>query len=128
MRLQQFEYVITTPEGLNLTVEIPKNIVLTFVENAVKHGIRPKESPGKITIRIEKMIDDQMEICIEDDGAGRSVTKDAGLESTGKGLLIVEQILDLWYKLKGKRITWTIEDLTGDGKPVGTRVRVVIPA
>ena len=127
MRLSQFSYDISTPENLDLSVEIPKNIVLTFVENAFKHGIRPKEGPSKIIVRVEEKTGGPLEIYIEDDGVGRAAPKDAGTESTGKGLLIVEQILDLWYKLNGKRITWTIEDLTDDSKPAGTRVRISIP-
>ena len=127
MRLQHFEYVITTPEGFNLSVEIPKNIVLTFVENAIKHGIRPKEGSAKIIVRAEEKTDGLMEICVEDDGVGRSAQEDASTEYTGKGFLIVGQILDLWDKLYGKRITLTIEDLTDNGKTTGTRVRISIP-
>ena len=127
MRLQQFEYVIMTPDGFNFSVEIPKNILLTFVENAIKHGIRPKEGSAKIIVRAEEKTDSLLEICVEDDGVGRSAPKNASSENTGKGLLIVEQILDLWDKLYGKRITLTIEDLTDNGKTTGTRVRISIP-
>jgi len=127
MRLSQFSYDINTPEKLDPSVEIPKNIVLTFVENAVKHGIRPKEGPAKIIVRVEERTDGSLDICVEDDGVGRSFQGDTSTESAGKGLLIVEQILDLWYKLTGKRITWTMEDLTSDGMSAGTRVRILIP-
>lgn len=127
IRLKHFEYVIKTPDKVNLSVEIPKNIVLTFVENAVKHGIRPKESSATIIVSVEIKADGNLEIFIEDDGVGRTESKDTGKENTGKGLLIVEQILDLWYKLYGKQITWAIEDLKTDNTSAGTRVKIIIP-
>jgi len=127
MRLPQFSYDISTPENLDLSIEIPKNIVLTFVENAMKHGIRPKEGPARIIVWVEEKTGGPLKIYIEDDGVGRTAPKDIGTENTGKGLLIVEQILDLWDKLTGKRITWAIEDLIENNKPTGTRVRITIP-
>lgn len=51
--------------------KIPPFIIQTFVENAVNHGIVPKESPG--SIRIEVFLDkNDIVIKIEDDGVGMS--------------------------------------------------------
>jgi two-component sensor histidine kinase len=48
----------------------PPLILLSLVENAVKHGIEPKPGPGMIAIRASVRSDGGLEIAVEDDGAG----------------------------------------------------------
>ncbi len=48
----------------------PPLILLSLVENAVKHGIEPKPGPGMIAIRAKVRDDGGLEIAVDDDGAG----------------------------------------------------------
>ncbi len=48
---------------------IPNMIILTFVENAFKHGMETKRENGKVNVRITKE-ERWMEICIFDNGPG----------------------------------------------------------
>jgi len=49
---------------------IPPMLLQPFVENAIKHGILPKEGTGKVIVRFEQ--DDDVLVCkIIDDGIGR---------------------------------------------------------
>jgi len=70
-------------DKLNYTVEIngdieqqkiPPFILQPFIENAVNHGIVPKESPGHIRLEIH-MEKDHVILKIEDDGVGMSQRK-----------------------------------------------------
>ncbi|MES1199081.1 MAG: histidine kinase [Pseudomonadota bacterium] len=47
----------------------PPLILLTLVENAIKHGVEPKPGPVTIAIRA-RVADDRLEVSVEDDGAG----------------------------------------------------------
>ena len=57
----------------------PPLVLLTLVENAVKHGVGPK--PGPCTVRIAARLreDGSLEVAIEDDGAGLSPGESHGL-------------------------------------------------
>lgn len=47
----------------------PPLILISLVENAVKHGIEPKPGPGEIAIRAG-LHDGRLSVAVEDDGAG----------------------------------------------------------
>lgn len=106
----------------SLDVYIPKNLLFTFVENAVKHGLRPKEGEGCIWIRAIPH-DRHHTIIIEDDGIGRTEAEKQKTVGTGSGLKMVDQILELYKNLKGKTITYTITD----NHPSGTKVEIQVP-
>ncbi|MCF8233558.1 MAG: histidine kinase [Bacteroidales bacterium] len=103
-------------------VLIPKNLIFTFVENAVKHGIRPKEGEGCIGIQIIPH-DKYATIIIEDDGIGRAEAEKQKTTGTGSGLKMVDQILELYKNLKGKTITYKISDKV----PSGTAIEIEVP-
>jgi sensor histidine kinase YesM len=51
----------------------PPLMLISLVENAIKHGIEPKPGPGKVTIRAANVRTDQgrrLEISVADDGVG----------------------------------------------------------
>jgi len=106
------------------SIQIPKNLILTFAENAVKHGIRPMKQSGLITISV-KHAQQSTTIVVEDNGVGRSAEKKE--DNTGKGLGIIQQILELYFQLKKVKITYEIVDKMDDGKPSGTKVVISIP-
>lgn len=48
---------------------VPDLIMQPLVENAIKHGIRPRETPGRIRIEAERE-DNRLVLRVEDDGPG----------------------------------------------------------
>ena len=62
-----------------LVAMIPPLTLQPLVENAVNHGIRPKEGPGTIKLIARLIGQKQIEITIEDDGVGMSAEKKARL-------------------------------------------------
>jgi sensor histidine kinase YesM len=70
------------------SIEFPPLMLLSLVENAIKHGIEPKPGPGRLIIRAEQH-NRELRVAVLDDGAG---LRD-GLQS-GVGLAnIREQLL-----------------------------------
>lgn len=55
----------------------PPLILISLVENAVKHGIEPKPGPGEIAIRAH--LTDKLTVSVEDDGAGLTPGPSHGL-------------------------------------------------
>jgi len=65
-------------------VKVPKFLIHTFAENAVKHGLFPIHGIREGNINIDLIEDkDHIKIIIEDDGVGRIKTKKYNTLSTG---------------------------------------------
>jgi signal transduction histidine kinase len=60
------------PDALDALV--PNLILQPLVENAIKHGIGPRPSPGRITIRA-RLADGRLELIVQDDGVGMSAAR-----------------------------------------------------
>jgi sensor histidine kinase YesM len=102
-------------------------LIHTFAENSVKHGLKHREKDGELNILIF-CSKNEYTIRIADNGIGRKKAKDFSLESTGKGLNILDQILDLYFNLMKIRITYTIKDVVDDNNiSAGTEVYIKIP-
>lgn len=71
--------------------EFPPLMLLSLVENAIKHGIEPKPGPGTIIIRANATARD-LTISVSDDGAGLKT----GL-SSGLGLANIHEQLSVRY-------------------------------
>lgn len=123
----KFDYEIKCLQGSLLKTEMPKRIIHTFAENALKHGLKNKQGKGFIEITVLRK-NYEVVIEIKDDGIGREASKKYSKLSTGKGLEMVNKILDLYYDLKKVRITYSIMDLESlDNNQEGTMVIVRIP-
>ncbi len=123
----RFDYRMELDAAVNLNLEVPKMIIQSPVENAVKHGLLNKESDGILIIRAS-VKDHLLILEVEDNGVGRKEAQKGGTEGTGKGLRIMEEFLELYHKITGIKIQWQVTDLFDDaGKPAGTRVRITIP-
>ncbi len=86
----RLHHEISVPAELR-TFEFPPLMLLSLVENAIKHGIEPRPGPGRITIRATTTAT-HLQVSVADDGAG---LKD-GL-SNGLGLANIREQLALRY-------------------------------
>ncbi len=123
----KFDYEIEIHEGISQLEQVPKLVLQTFAENAVKHGIMPSESGGliRITIRKEK---EYLKLTVEDNGVGR-VSSAGHSTSTGIGLKLTGEFYEILNQINRKPIKHLITDLYDDSrKAMGTRVEVWVPA
>jgi len=97
-----------------------------FVENAIWHGLMPKEKDRLMKIDIIKN-QRYIKIVVEDNGVGREkasrIKKDELIETKSYGLQITEERMSLMKKIGGKESEFKIIDLFDDNNnPCGTRV------
>ena len=86
----RLRFSLSLPEAL-APVEVPSMIVLTLVENAIKHGIEPALRGGEIRVCAEAGAG-SVRICVHDSGVGMSDTP-----GDGAGLDNVRRRLQLAY-------------------------------
>jgi len=123
---EKFNYYIDVSDEISQHVQVPKLVLQTFAENAVKHGIMPSENGGLIRISVIKE-KDYLKLTIEDNGIGRE--QSAGhSNSTGKGLRLTNEFYEILNQINKRPIKHLITDLYSDSlEPSGTRVEVWVP-
>lgn len=122
----KFNYEIMIAEGVSQREQVPKLVLHTFAENAIKHGIMSLAEGGILKISAEKK-NDYLILSIEDNGIGREQAEGQST-STGKGLKLTREFYDILNHLNKKPIKHFIIDLHNqNGDSVGTRVEVWIP-
>lgn len=104
-------------------VGIPPMILQPLIENAIKHGLSPKDNLMELNVLFT--INGETITCvITDNGVGRSQTSKSTHES--KGLYVVQERLALLRKSYKKEYYLTIIDLHDEnGQPNGTEIIVV---
>ncbi len=123
----KFEYSITLDKNVDKYKNIPKMVIQTHVENAIKHGLMHKEKEGKLSISI-KCNDNENIIIIEDNGIGRKKAKHLSKQSTGIGLKIINSYYDLFNKYNKEKIIQEIIDLEDvSDNSSGTKIIIKIP-
>jgi sensor histidine kinase YesM len=113
-------------------------ILQPFVENAIEHGLRPKQE-GRLTIRFELLAEDEklLRCIIEDDGIGYNKGREKHTPLPGfqkhrsRGMEITTERLSLLHELQhhvGVNFLQIndLADLTL-GSRSGTRVEVLLP-
>jgi sensor histidine kinase YesM len=105
---------------------VPPLTLQPIVENAVVHGLLPREEGGQVRIRVYK--DGPFVSCeIEDNGIGRAAAavyrqKSSRLHQS-KGLHLLEERITMSNRLNGGNGSLQTTDLFDpDGSPSGTRV------
>lgn len=122
-----FGYNISVEEEGLSELSIPRHLIYTFVENALKHGISQKKGKGHINIAAKQEVGQAL-ITISDNGIGRQEAAKLGTAGTGKGLKIIDELIELFEKLKKVKISYQIEDIYGDDRiAIGTQVNIRIP-
>lgn len=122
----KFNFDLTVDDNTDLTIEVPKMIIQTHAENALKHGLMHRKENGLLTIAIHQQ-NKRLSIEIKDNGIGRKKAAEVSKGSTGKGMQIIQQIFTLYNKLFGYKIEQEVIDLTDDnGEAAGTKVVMTI--
>lgn len=116
-----FTWSIIAEEGLlDEEPQVPSLLVQPFVENAIWHGLAPKQGAKRLTVRFSA--DGETIHCVvEDNGVGRAVKETLGRRSLG--LKLTGERLELLTERMKSQGAFVIDDLKdADGLPTGTRV------
>ncbi|MGB4902081.1 MAG: response regulator [Saprospiraceae bacterium] len=128
---QQFDYeLFVDPEVDTTSIKVPPLILQPFVENAIHHGLMPKQDKGSLQIFIRES-GSQLKISIVDNGVGRSYSNTAKKSSDHKkrsmGISLSTDRLSL-LSLKDEAGKIEILDLVqSNGVNGGTEVIITIP-
>ena len=108
---------------------LPTMILQPFVENAIWHGISPKDGTGLINIRF--LLYQDLLLCeVEDNGVGRAYhqKRTTTIEHESKALSITERRLSLLPQVKNKKAHFEIIDIFDEsGNANGTKVQLFLP-
>ncbi len=121
-----FSYKFSIDKRVNVENIVPKHVLYCYVENAIKHGLSKINNGGVLKIdAIES--DKRLKLTIENNGGGIEGAKKYKKNSTGNGILIMEKIYDLYFKLYRKKITYKlIEVKTKLGLNDGVKIEILI--
>ncbi|MCB2221697.1 MAG: histidine kinase [Bacteroidetes bacterium] len=128
---KNFDFSIEIDSRINPDqISIPSLLLQPYLENAIWHGIVPKQSKGKLQVEFKLHQAGWMKISITDDGIGR---KKAGEISKRRkhhqptGMKNVEERLSLLNKLNKTNMQVNVIDLYNDhNEASGTRVEFLI--
>lgn len=102
---ERLRFDLQLPRALE-QVQLPTMILLTLVENAIKHGIEPALRGGEVTISAQAQ-DGTLRIRVQDGGVGMSTLPEPDGDDGGTGLDNVRHRLRLAY---GEQASLRLQD------------------
>jgi sensor histidine kinase YesM len=116
----RLEYRVDLPDDL-AAHPFPPNMLISLVENAIKHGLEPSAEGG--TIGIEARRDgERVAVSVSDSGRGLAAANGAAGDTSGHGVGL-SNLRERLAALFGARGRFTIEDVP----PRGTRAIIDVP-
>jgi len=129
----KFEYKIEIDGNVDLDYDImPPMLLQPYVENAILHGLTPRNEKGLLTIKIST--EEHFIVCtITDNGIGRKKAAEIkrtmpGNKHKSLGMKITEERLRILNEISNSKHSVKIIDLTNDdGTSAGTSVELYVP-
>ena len=116
LRFEWLTVDLDVPDALRSAC-VPAFVLQLLVENAIRHGLAPRRTPGRVLIAA-RLDGDRLELCVSDDGVGLGARP--GEASLGIGLRNVRARL---AQLHGEDGTLTLEP----AHPQGSMATIRIP-
>ncbi len=124
----EFKYTIELRDEDEIgRTELPPMLLQPFVENAIIHGLMPKEGEKHLQIIMEQK-KGQVLISIDDNGVGRKGEVEKRPGHISRAEKIVNDMLQTMESLQGVQPTINFIDKKDDsGNAAGTRVEIIVP-
>ncbi len=106
------------PDGL-AELAFPPNMLISLVENAIKHGLEPSADGGSVAIEARRD-GDRLVVSVEDTGRGIVAGTGSAAAGEGVGLANVRERLAALYGPRGRFALESVE-------PRGTRAIIEVP-
>jgi two-component system LytT family sensor kinase len=131
---ESFDFSIYLPDAIDSSeIRIPPMMLQPFVENAIWHGLMPKQGHKILGIRFELNGQSELRCFIEDNGIGTAASKrlkqnnQGSQEHQSKGLNLVKDRLQILEQQYDQPFRAEMEDiLNQDGQVAGTRISLQI--
>lgn len=128
---QSFSYVISVDGRIvQESTKIPHMMVQPFVENAIWHGLLPKQNNRELSITFQYDSDKTILCIVDDNGVGRdkSIRKKTTFKKKSLALSFVQQRLELMSDMMTVKVRVELIDKKNEaGESLGTRVLIVLP-
>jgi anti-sigma regulatory factor (Ser/Thr protein kinase) len=127
----KFSYSVNVDENIDLkSIQVPALIIQPFIENAIWHGIVPRNSGGHVSLNVVKK-DVIIEVIIDDNGIGREASQQnksaSGLTHKSKGVNLTQSRLELNNLLQQRQAKLEVIDKKDEnGMAIGTTVIIKI--
>ncbi|WP_374441549.1 tetratricopeptide repeat protein [Epilithonimonas sp.] len=126
----KFDFNISKEQNIEDDTAIPSLLLQPYVENAIIHGVVPKDEKGFINITF-KQSEDQLLCIITDNGIGINQSKMNKQNSVSAhqsmAMEISKKRLETLELLENKKIELSITELKSDNKILGTEVLIKLP-
>ena len=120
-----FSYQFEIDENLDIDAhEVPMLLVQPYIENAIIHGLMPKEGNKELKVSFTDK-GDNIECVIDDNGVGLTQTEARKSNRISRGMSITERRIQALKQHSTQQLV-KIENLS-DGNRSGTRVTILIP-
>ena len=126
----KFDFKIKSSETVEFNMGLPPLLIQPFVENAILHGLVPKEGNGMIIVDFDVQ-KDQLICTIWDNGIG--ITKSAAIKENSvkahksMALEITKKRLEIMEATISKSAQIEIKELEENNEVVGTKVTLRLP-
>jgi LytS/YehU family sensor histidine kinase len=126
----KFEFTIESSAKVEFNMGLPPLLIQPFVENAILHGMVPKEGNGNISVYFDVQ-NNQLICTVTDDGIGLSESRNLKENSVtahkSMALEITKKRLEIMESTTSKSAQIDIEELNGPNNTTGTRVTLRLP-
>jgi tetratricopeptide (TPR) repeat protein len=107
-------------------MEVPPMMFQPFIENAIKHGVLPRESGGQINVVLSLLEGSKLKVTITDNGVGRAKGQTDHTHHS-LGTQLTKERIALFEKQYNASLSLKINDIEKAGIPQGTKVEMEIP-
>ncbi len=126
----KFEFYINSSAKVEFNMGLPPLLIQPFVENAILHGMVPKEGTGRIDVDFDVQ-NGQLICTVTDDGIGLSESKllkeNSVTAHKSMAMEITKKRLEIMESTTSKSAQIDIEELENNHKKTGTRVTLRLP-
>jgi len=124
-----FAYTISIEKTINPDIiHIPRFLIQPFVENAIWHGLLPKEGEKQVSLSFEYRDENALFCVIEDNGVGRKEDTASAEKNRSLAINFIQQRLQLMSKIYKENYDLSIIDKLDDrGNNTGTKIILTIP-
>ena len=124
---KRFDYQINISKSVDLTSLIPKTIIQSYVENAIKYGLAEMPWKGLMTISITND-EKSLKVEIEDNGTLRKDSKHDFPDAVDHRISLMNEYVSLFNQLNTCKIETQVTNKTDDsGNLAGTSVIIKLP-
>ncbi|MBI9067958.1 MAG: histidine kinase [Salinivirgaceae bacterium] len=123
---EQFDYDFIISPEVNRSIIVPKLIIFSYTESALKKSVLPKEGGGRLEFTIDSIGKQGLYISISENGLHRNLEHSEEGHTTNMQLM--SRIIDYFNSFNSNKIEVSVKDNGSAENPKGSTIEIIIPA